>query len=87
MSLDDSGLFGKGVQIQIRVGKIEANSKSKSVNDGRALFNEAMDDLELMFPEIKVRAPHPHASRPRTYALPAPWLRPHCLSGALTPGG
>jgi len=53
MSLDDSGFFGKGVQVQIRVGKIEANSKSKDVNDGRALFNEAMDDLELMFPAIK----------------------------------
>jgi len=25
------------------------------VQDGRALFNEAMDDLELMFPAIKVR--------------------------------
>jgi hypothetical protein len=56
MSLDDSGFFGKGVQIQIRVGKIEANSKSKDVNDGRALFNEAMDDLELMFPAIKKAA-------------------------------
>jgi hypothetical protein len=53
MSLDNTGFLGKDVQIQIRVGKIEANSKSKSVNDGRALFNEAMDDLELMFPEIK----------------------------------
>ena len=73
MSLDDSGFFGKGVQIQIRVGKIEANSKSKDVNDGRALFNEAMDDLELMFPAIKkasagqvtltpTLAPHPHPS-------------------------
>jgi hypothetical protein len=57
MSLDDSGLFGKGVQIQIRVGKIEANSQSKDVQDGRALFNEAMDDLELMFPAIKDIAP------------------------------
>lgn len=53
MSLDNTGMFGKDVQVQIRVGKIEANSKSKSVNDGRALFNEAMEDLELMFPEIK----------------------------------
>jgi hypothetical protein len=57
MSLDDSGFFGKGVQIQIRVGKIEANSKSQDVYDGRALFNEAMDDLELMFPEIKEASP------------------------------
>jgi len=52
MSLDNSGFFGKSVQIQIRVGKVEANSQSKDVVDGRALFNEAMDDLELMFPKI-----------------------------------
>ena len=53
MSLDNTGFLGKDVQIQVRVGKIEANSKSKGVTDGRALFNEAMDDLELMFPAIK----------------------------------
>ena len=39
MSLDDSGFFGKGVQIQIRVGKIEANSQSKDVQDGPARPN------------------------------------------------
>ena len=27
------------------------------MQDGRALFNEAMDDLELMFPAIKDVAP------------------------------
>ena len=85
MSLDNTGFLGKDVQIQIRVGKIEANSKSKSVNDGRALFNEAMDDLELMFPEIKVRAPHPHASYPRTHALPAPWPPPTLPLWRLSP--
>ena len=69
MSLDDggSGLFslGKGVQIQIRVGKIEANSKSQDVSDGRALFNEAMDDMELMFPAIKECSPG-QVTLPRT---------------------
>jgi hypothetical protein len=58
MCLDNTGFLGKDVQIEIRVGKIEAKSKSKGVTDGRALFNEAMDDVELMFPEIKAKVKH-----------------------------
>ena len=34
MSLDNTGFLGKDVQIQVRVGKIEANSKSQGVTDG-----------------------------------------------------
>jgi len=52
MALDNTGFLGKDVQIEIRVGKEEHKSKPKSVVDGRALFNEAMDDIELMFPKI-----------------------------------
>ena len=59
MSIDNTGLIGKDVSIKIRVGKFEAVSKPKSVTDGRALFNEALDDMELMFPSIKKSARHP----------------------------
>ena len=34
---ENTGFLGKDVQIQIRVGKIEANSKSKGVTDGRGV--------------------------------------------------
>ena len=48
-------LFGTPVSIKVRVGSVEVETKKQKVAEGRALFNEAMDDLELMFPAIKVR--------------------------------
>jgi hypothetical protein len=52
MAISDTGMFGKDVAIEVRVGNDTFTSKKVNVKDGRATWNEQLEDMELVYPEI-----------------------------------